>query len=172
MKSFGAISIFVSAAELGSFSRAALAINIEKSTVSRSVAALERELGVKLFRRTARNLVLTEAGHVFLDSANKILAELNETKRALNTQSTDVTGTLRVSAPTEFGMVHMGACMSRLLEEAPTLSIELNLSDASPEDLSHTNDAVIYIGEPPDARLFAKLLAKNRYVICGGGYLY
>jgi|TARA_R110001583_G_scaffold193402_1_gene361871 DNA-binding transcriptional LysR family regulator len=168
MKSFSAILIFVNAAELGSFSRVALAMNIEKSTVSRSVAALERELRVKLFRRTARNLVLTEAGHIFLESAKKILAELNETQRALTTQSDEVTGTLRVNAPTEFGRVYMGGCMSRLLTEEPTLSIELNLSDDSPEELSHTNDVVIHIGEPPDARLFAKRLARDRYVICAG----
>lgn len=161
------IQLFARAAELGSFSKAAAAFNLKKSSVSRYVASLEEDLGTPLFRRSTRKVVLTDAGHSFYESATRILAELEDARRNVVALSADPVGVLKIHAPVEFGRRHIAPSLPDFLSENPGLSVDLTLSDASVDMVTLSTDVVIHIGELKNSRLFSRKIASNRYVVCG-----
>lgn len=161
------LQLFARAAELGSFSKAAAAFNLKKSSVSRYVAALEEDLGTPLFRRSTRKIVLTDAGHHFYESTARILAELEEARRAVTALSSDPSGVLKIHAPQEFGRRHIAPLLPAFLHQAPGLSVELALGDEPVEQVVAACDVVLNLGELSNSRLFARKLAPNRFVVCG-----
>lgn len=160
------IQLFARAAELGSFSKAADAFDLKKSSVSRYVAALERDLGTPLFRRSTRKIVLTDAGQSFYESATRILTELEDARRTVVAISAEPTGVLKVHAPVEFGRLHVAPVIPEFLSRSPGMSVELTLSDTSVDAVAMATDVVIHIGELASSRLYAQRLCSNRYVIC------
>lgn len=161
------LQLFARSAELGSFSKAATAFELKKSSVSRYIAALEQDLGTPLFRRSTRKIVLTDAGHSFYDSTIRILSELEEARRAVGALSADPTGVLKIHAPIEFGRRHIAPLLPDFLAGAPGLSVELHLSDEAVDLVAASTDVAIHIGELSNSRLFARKLAHNRHVVVG-----
>src|SRR5215475_14817683 len=101
-----AMSIVVAVAEAGSLSAAARRRKTPLATVSRKVSELEAHLQTKLFNRTSRALVLTDAGRSFVGAAKRILADVAEVERATSGEYTTPRGVLTVSAPLDLGRVH------------------------------------------------------------------
>src|SRR5262245_64511709 len=98
-----AMSIVLAIAEAGSLSAAARRQKTPLATVSRKVSELEAHLQTKLFNRTSRALVLTEAGRSFIGAARRILADVAEAERAASGEYTTPRGDLTVSAPVVLG---------------------------------------------------------------------
>lgn len=161
-----AMRLFVRSVESGSFSKAAATYGFKASSVSRQISSLEGDLGVTLFRRSTRQLSLTDAGLSFYDRAVSILADIEDARRSTAASIAEPTGTLRLRAPVEFGKLHLSALLPRFMTQAPGLSIDLTLADTDEEAPSAQFDFTIMIGEPADSRLYAQRFAYNRHVIC------
>src|SRR5450755_1086601 len=98
MIDLNALRVFERVASLRSFSAAARSLGLPKSSVSRSVAQLEAELGTRLFQRTSRAVVLTESGIALRDRCGDILARVDETVEFVGTFGGNPRGLLRISA--------------------------------------------------------------------------
>src|SRR3984893_6561487 len=94
-----ALRLFARVAHMGSFSAAGRELNIPQSSVSRTIAALEREIGVALFVRTTRAVTLTDAGLDFLARIESVLAELDEAEHAARGTG-ELRGLLRIGLGT------------------------------------------------------------------------
>ncbi|MFM2422954.1 MAG: hypothetical protein RL291_1484, partial [Pseudomonadota bacterium] len=99
------LRIFHAAADAGSFTHAGDQLRMSQSAVSRQVAALEKDLGVALFHRHARGLVLTEQGELLFRTASEILNKLSTAETLLTDATTKPAGDLRVTAPTGLGTI-------------------------------------------------------------------
>src|SRR6201996_8664198 len=107
MDYFAAVRAFLHAAELGTFSTAAARMEVKTSTVSRYIGELEADLGIALFNRSTRGLVLTEGGHVFRAHAQTAVQRLDEARQLAASLNASPQGLLRVTMPGSFGRRHV-----------------------------------------------------------------
>jgi DNA-binding transcriptional LysR family regulator len=103
--------VFIKVAELGSFCKAAIALEMGNSVVTRHIAELERSLGARLLNRTTRSLSLTESGQVYLERATQILDDLDELEHNLVARNHEPVGTLRIVAPVVFGLNNLAPAL-------------------------------------------------------------
>ena len=113
----------------GSFSNAALALRMPKSTVSKRVADLEVSLGVRLIERSTRQLRVTAEGEVLAARAERLLAEAEDIRRALGEQGGAPKGHLRIAVPQAMGDMLMGGIAARFLAAYPEISLEMHFMD-------------------------------------------
>ena len=99
MDKLGTLSIFVQAAEGGSFVAASQRLGLSSSAVGKAIARLEQEMGVRLFHRSTRSMTLTEEGSFFLDTCRRVLSELDRAQAQLSRSHSEPHGLLRVSFP-------------------------------------------------------------------------
>src|SRR5246127_4504448 len=123
------IAVFVKVAQLGSFSRAAHAIGMPVSTVSRKVSALESELGVTLLQRTTRKLTLTSQGRDYFNQCSEPLSLLQEAEQSLTQTQRMPEGFLRVSVPVALGQNPFLAFVSDFLNSHPRIKIDLFITN-------------------------------------------
>src|SRR4029079_14207546 len=97
------IAVFARVVEAGSFTAAARLLGMPKTTVSRRIAALEREVGVRLLQRTTRSLNMTDAGRLYYEQSSQALAAIQPAHPRLARASGEPSGTTRISAPVGFG---------------------------------------------------------------------
>src|ERR1700733_14442132 len=111
------VRVFCKTAELGSFSKAAAAANLNTPSVSRYIKALEDDLGVKLFRRASRRIDLTEAGRTFYEKSSAILRDVEDGRRAVSDAGASLSGILRIQAPIDFGRLYVSPSLPQFLSE-------------------------------------------------------
>jgi len=165
MDRFAAMQAFARVAESGSFSAAARQLRQSKSLVSRQVADLEANLGVRLIQRTTRSLSLTEAGLAYYDKAQRILAELEEAELAIGQLQANPRGRLRVAAPMSFSILHLAPALPDFLARYPEIDIAIEMNDRVVDLLEEGFDLALRIGRLADSRLLARKLAPMRRVI-------
>ncbi|UXI67735.1 LysR family transcriptional regulator [Tahibacter amnicola] len=119
---------FVAVADNGSFTAAAEQLGCSKAHVSKQVAALERALGAHLIHRTTRRLTLTESGRLYLACCRPLAEILDEANRAVSALRSDVSGCLRISAPTSFGDSFLAELVIRFRERYPAVQVDLDMS--------------------------------------------
>lgn len=124
------------------------------------MAALEDRLGVKLLHRTTRKVTLSEAGRLYLESVERILAEFAEANAVAVAERMEVTGTLRVNAPVSFGVRELVPLIAGLSGLHPALTVELGLSDRTGDLVEEGWDVAIHIGRIEDETLMARKLAR------------
>ncbi|MFO1387954.1 LysR substrate-binding domain-containing protein [Cellvibrio sp.] len=161
-----AIRIFLAIAEHGSLSRVARQETIAVSSVSRKLDTLEADLGFKLFNRSSRRLLLTDAGEQFLPRARNILLELEEAKHDLSALSSDPKGLLTVTAPSSFGRMYVAPAVARFLKRYPQMQIDLHIGDEIIDLAARRIDIAIRIGVLPDSDLVATQLAPSKRLVC------
>jgi DNA-binding transcriptional LysR family regulator len=166
MNLLDAMTAFVRVAELGSYTRAAEALDLSRTRVSRLIMELESHLGVRLLQRTTRRLHLTEAGESYLTRAQGILQALEEAQAELGAGSTEVCGRLRLNGPMAFGTRFLAPLVSRFMREHPALEVRLDLNDRRVDLLEEGYDLAIRIGELPDSSLVARRLTRCRLLLC------
>lgn len=159
------LATFIAAVETGSLTAAARRLNRSLQAVSRSLAALEHELGVELLRRTTRRSNPTEAGATFYRRIKPVLAEIEEAKREAANLTTEPTGSLRISASSAFAPRYVVPAIAAFLALHPKLEIDLELSDAYVDLIEGGFDLAIRIGEMPDSTLRTRYLAHSRRVV-------
>jgi DNA-binding transcriptional LysR family regulator len=163
---------FVEVVESGGFNRAARRLGVAKSIVSRRIARLEAELGVRLLSRTTRGISPTEAGLEFKARGERILAELEEAREAVAQQAAGVAGRLRLSAPLSFGVRHVAPVLAEIAQRHPRLEMDVSYSDRHVDLIGERFDAAIRIGTLKDSSLVARRIAPVRAVLVASpGYL-
>jgi len=160
------VRTFLAVASAGSLSAAARQLDVVPMQVSRRIAALEEDLGVRLFHRTTRSLTLTAEGEGFLPYA-RTLVDAEATARAeLSPLPKSASGVLRMTAPSGFGQSVVLPMLSRLLEENPELHIDLDLSDRQVDIVGQGLDLALRIAPLEDSELIAKKVTANPRLIC------
>ncbi len=159
------IVAFVRAAEQRSFVGAGRVLGISASAVGKSVAALEREFGVRLLQRTTRRIALTAEGALFLEHCQRVLADLREAEEALAQTRQAPRGRLRVGLPT-IGYRFLVPLLPEFRQRYPDVALDLEFDDRVVDLLEHGLDAVIRSGVQVDSRLLARRLGPFRFCLC------
>lgn len=123
------LPVFVAAAEAGGFAAAASKLNLTRSAVGRTIARLERRLGVRLFHRTTRSLALTDDGQAFFEHCRRALGEVQAATAMLESGRREIAGRLRVSMPVLFGRLRVAPILIGLVDAHPKLELNLNFND-------------------------------------------
>ena len=128
MDRIDAMRAFVSVVTEGSFSNAAIALELSPQLVSKYVSKLEELLSVRLLNRTTRKVSLTEAGTHYLQHAQQILLSIDEMDSQLGGLQQNPKGTLRISAPVSFGLKHLARLVTDFQHRYPLVSVDLQLT--------------------------------------------
>ena len=172
MDRFHNLEVFCTVAELRSFSKAANSLRISAAAVTRAVASLEEHLGARLLNRTTRSLSLTEAGSQFLDSARRILADLEEAEKTAAGDAAAPSGHLTLTAPLTFGRMHVTPALLEFLRAQPKVTASLTLLDRIVSLTEEGIDAAIRIGDLPDSSLVARAVGEvQRICVASPAYL-
>jgi len=165
------LAIFVRTAETGSFSKVAREFGLSQPSVSRTVAALEDRLGVKLLTRTTRQLSLTDAGETLLSRAREALAGVDEAENAAR-GTNRLSGILRVALPATYGVKQIVPLLPAFLERHPRLKIDLLMSDRFENLIAEGADMAIRLGNQPESSFVTrKLAAARRLFVASPAYL-
>jgi DNA-binding transcriptional LysR family regulator len=153
MDTIRSLRCFVRAVELGSLSAVAREEGITQPTVSKLMAALERELGVRLLERSTTSLQATPQGGRFYQRALGVLAEYQEAVADARGQTDTPAGLVRVNAPSAFGQFRLNALLAPFLDRYPQVDIELILDDRIVDLVKEGVDICVRQGHelPPDA---------------------
>lgn len=172
MTNLGDLEIFAKVVSTGSMSLAGRALGFSPAVVSKRIKRLEDRLGTRLLQRTTRQISLTEAGQGFYDRVLGILAGLEEAEFYISGRSAQMHGTLKISAPTSFGRMHIAPHLKDFMEAHPELAINLVLTDEFSDIVGGGFDLAIRIAELTDSSLVARRLAPVRRLLCASpGYL-
>jgi DNA-binding transcriptional LysR family regulator len=158
--------MFVAAIDAGSLSAAARGLGTPLPTLSRRVADLEAHLSARLFVRTSRRLVLTEAGQAYAIVARRILEELAEADRVAGGELVVPRGELAIAAPLVFGRLHVLPIVSELLRAYPEIRARLVLSDRIANLVEDQLDLAVRIGDLADSSAIAVRVGSVRRVTC------
>lgn len=150
----------------GSLSAAARELQVSTAAVSKRLAQLEARLGVPLLHRTTRRIAVTAEGEAYLRHARRILAEIEAAEGELRGTRAEPRGLLRVNATLGFGRTHVAPLIAAFSRRHPQVEIQLQLSVNPPPLADDAFDVCVRFGEPPDARVVARLLAPNRRLLC------
>lgn len=166
MDSFSDLAFFSLLIKHGSLAAAAQQLGITPPAVSKRLAAIERRLGVRLLQRTTRRIALTPEGETYLLDGARVLEDLETLERRVTGITAVPKGLLRVSATLGFGRKHIAPALSKFVRRFPDVEAQLQLTERPINLIEQGFDLQVRIGELPDARLTARLLAHNRRVLC------
>ena len=172
MVALNEIAVFVSVAQLGSFSKAAHALTMPVSTVSRRVADLERQLGVTLLQRTTRKLTLTAQGRDYFDQCSEPLAHLYDAERVVTRSQRQPEGILRISVPVILGAPAFLGFLSDFLRNYSGIRLDLFITNQMLDLVAENIDVALRFGELKISSIVARKLGTTvRYVVAAPAYL-
>lgn len=160
------LKVFERVAALESFSAAARALGIPKSTVSRCVARLETQLRVRLIQRTTHSVRLTDTGLALKRRCTAILANVNEAIDYVSSLSVTPQGVLKISTTIGFGYFVLSETLPRFRERYPGIDVSLNLTSRPVDVVAEGIDVAIRMGALPDSRLIAIGLGTMQKYLC------
>jgi DNA-binding transcriptional LysR family regulator len=159
---FPGAAVFAAVVEAGSFAKAAEALGITPSAVSRSVASLERRIGVRLLHRTTRSVNVTQEGSQFYSALSPLLAGIEEAASLASGSASAVSGLLRVSVDPFFSRQILAPHLGTFFEANPQLRLELLTREARAALAAEGIDVAVRFGVPQDSSQVAHLLLKTR----------
>jgi len=160
------VSLFLVITETRSLTQAAKRQNISAMAVSRRLASLEHELGVRLVQRTTRSVSLTQEGMEFLPYARALIDAETGAKSLFSPSTQGAAGLLRITAPSGFGRRNILPLVPELLADNPKLNIDLQLSEDVVDIVGRGIDVAIRIAPLKDSTLIARKITDNPRVIC------
>lgn len=166
MDGFSDLAFFKLLVQAGSMAGTAQQLGVTPPAVSKRLAAIERRLGVRLLNRTTRRISLTPEGETYLTEGAKVLADLDALERAVSSNRAIPKGRLRIAATLGFGRQQIAPALSAFVRRYPEVEVQLQLGDRPVNLVEQGFDLQVRLGELPDARLTARLLARNRRVLC------
>ena len=152
------IVVFTKVVETKSFTGAADALGLPKSTVSRKLAQLEERLGVRLVQRTTRKLALTEIGEAYYERCARIVADVAAAEQLVTDMQATPRGRLRVTATVDFSTRYLGGIVAEFLAEHADINIELEASDRVIDLIEDGFDLAVRFGPMPESTLIARRL--------------
>lgn len=166
MDRFGAMSMLINVIDSGSFSAAARRLGVPLTTIARRISDLETALGAKLLVRTTRKLSLTDAGVTYLAAARRIIDEVEEAEREVAGEFTTPKGELVITAPIQFGQIHVLPIVVEFLSLFPEIDIRLLLLDRNVQLVEDQVDMAVRIGRLPDSAMISTVVGTMRTVMC------
>ncbi|WP_315836861.1 LysR family transcriptional regulator [Bradyrhizobium prioriisuperbiae] len=160
------IAVFARVVEAGSFTAAARQLGMPKTTVSRRIAELEREIGVRLLQRTTRSLSMTDAGRLYYEQSSRALRTIEDVHRQLADAKAEPSGTLRMSAPVGFGDSFLTGMAFDFLATYPKTRVELVLTDDKLNLVESGIDLAFRTGILADSTLIARKLGSTHRILC------
>lgn len=165
MDKLSAIKTFVRVAEAGSFSAVASEAGVTQSSVSKQVAALERELGARLFSRTTRSLSLTEEGQRYFEDVRRLIVEIEGAEETLRQGSGQVQGLIRIAAPVGFGRLKLMPLVKAFMATHPGVKVDLQLHDGFIDLVEQGIDVSVRIGTLIDSGLVARRIGTSHRLL-------
>jgi len=164
MERLKALEIFKAVVDHGSFIKAADVMCVGAPSVSRAVQDLEVLLGVQLFHRTTRKVILTAVGQTVLEYAVGVLDCYDDLARISNDITLEVSGDLRLEVPAFFDMSRLTPVLASFMREYPKVRVDTRLVDGSGESIGDQADLSIVVGRPVPPSCIARALAATRLV--------
>jgi DNA-binding transcriptional LysR family regulator len=171
MDRFRELAAFIDVAEAGGFSAAARRNGEAQPGISKAVASLEKRLGVALFNRSTRTVTLTDQGQDYYDRTKQLVEGLDDADNELTSSSSKISGSIRISAPSTFGRLHVVPLVPELLAIHPELRIDLILSDALRDMLADRVDLAIRVGRVDQLDVVVRRIAVTP-LVCVGSLRY
>lgn len=166
------VQTFISVVEHHSFARAAEALDITPSTVSRFIKTLEQQLGSTLLNRTTRAMSLTESGQRYFSECQQALGQLRDAADRVRDEQIQPQGRLVVSAPVALGHTHVVPYLADFLAAYPEVQLYLRLDDGYVDLVAEGITLALRIGRMKDSSLVAhKLLENRRILVASPAYL-
>jgi len=166
MDKLKAMNTFVAIVDQGSLSAAGNKLDRSPAAIVRTLAGLERHLGMRLLNRSTRRLALTDEGRDYLQHCRQILADIQGAEARLDSRRTEPAGTLSITAPVMFGHQHLTPLLNQWLKQHPQMRAELTLLDRVTDLLEEGFDLALRIGHLADSTLIARPLGHTGYVLC------
>jgi DNA-binding transcriptional LysR family regulator len=166
------LRVFHAAAEAGSFTHAAETLNLSQSAISRQVSALEHDVGVPLFNRHARGLVLTEQGEMLYRTAHDVLVRLETIKSQLTEAKQTPSGVLRVTTTVGLGSGWLTERLTEFLELYPDIQVQLILANEELDLTMRQADCAIRLRQPQQPDLIQRrLFTVHFHLYASAGYV-
>ncbi len=161
------LTYFAAVVDTGSFTRAAERLHITKAVVSQHIAELERETGTTLLIRTTRKVHPTEAGRLLHARCAIILREAEDAFNELAHNTNEPSGTLRITAPNDYGVATMIPVVTAYTARYPECHIELTLRDDTVDLITRDIDMAIRVGWLADSSNQARKIGSFRQLLVG-----
>jgi DNA-binding transcriptional LysR family regulator len=157
---------FAMVAVTGSFSATARHFQVPASSVSRFIAALEREVGQQLLYRNTRAVTLTEAGERYYLQIREVLDLLDAADEQVTGKGGGIRGLVRINAPVALGHLHIVKLLDGLYERYPELTVELTVSDVYIDPVQEGFDLTLRVGHLQDSALIGRKICDQHFVLC------
>jgi len=158
--------IFINVVECKSFSKAGRKLKLSAPIITRHIAKLENELGVRLLQRNTRQVSLTEAGSLFYENCLDLLKNYSLSVKQVKSLSHEITGTLKIGLPTSISYLFITTFLNHFIKKYPNLKIDIVNGNHLIDLLSSGFDLIIHCGELSDSSLFCKKLGEWTKVTC------
>jgi DNA-binding transcriptional LysR family regulator len=159
------VEIFLKVVEEGGFTRAAKALGLPKSSVSRSVALLEEELRARLLRRTSRSVTPTEAGAAFYERASRGMALLGEAREAVVELDAELRGLIRITTSVDMAVWRLAPVIAEFVQRHPAVLIDVLLTGRTVDLLEEGVDFAVRAGALRDENLVARKLPAAEFAL-------
>jgi DNA-binding transcriptional LysR family regulator len=172
MMDWDKLRVFHAVAEAGSFTRAGEALNLSQSAVSRQISSLEESLGVTLFHRHARGLIVTEQGELLFRAVREVFAKLAMAEAQLTESKERPKGTLKVTATIGLGSTWLAPRIGEFIEIYPDVAVDLVLDDQELDLSMREADVAIRMMPPRQPELIQRhLMTVHNYIYAAPSYL-
>jgi len=155
------LALFTRVVERGSFSDAARAEGLPKSSVTRGIARLEKELGVRLIQRTTRQRGVTDAGRELYERVRNAVGAIEEATDAIREHGKEPRGVVRVTAPVDASLMGLPEAFRELAQRYPSIQIEMHLSNRVVDLVADGIDLAIRAGRLADSSLIARKVGQT-----------
>ena len=154
------MQLFVEVARASSFRRAADVLGLPVSTVSRRIAELERDVGLKLLTRTTRRVELTEGGRNYFENCKRIVQEAELARLELANLQANPSGVIRASLPVDFSVMYLSPLLAEFASLYPDICFDLDLTPTQVSMVTDAVDIAIRMGAPRDPNVISRRLAR------------
>jgi DNA-binding transcriptional LysR family regulator len=167
MTDLNVLRIFIAAAELGSFSAAAVRLKLTRSAVAKAIARLEQSTDTRLFQRTTRTIVLTDEGRILLERCAKTIEYLEDSLEDMSSRRNEPRGILRMTLPSAFGRSEVMPVLSKYLHRWPRVDAEVSFSDRTIDLIADGFDLAVRLGGYNiNEDLVSRVIARQRLSLC------
>lgn len=166
------MALFVEVAKARSFRKAAEALGMPNSTLSRRISALEKAIGLRLLHRTTRKIELTEAGQLYYERSKRIVDEARLAHEQLGEMLEQPSGVLRVSLPVDFATLYLAPIIVDFARHYPGITFDFDLTPRRVDLVTEPFDVAIRMGSLEDSSLIVRLIGRHsRYLYASPGYV-
>ncbi|MFS8047544.1 LysR family transcriptional regulator [Rhizobium sp. BR 314] len=154
------MALFVEVVKTRSFRRAAEALGMPNSTLSRRIGLLEEGIGLRLLNRTTRKIELTEAGQIYFERCSRVVEDARIAYEELGTMVAQPKGTLRVSSPVDFTSTYIAPLLPEFADLYPGISFDLDLTPRNVDLIGEPFDLAIRMRAPENPGLISRVIAR------------